>query len=156
MSTGLVYSSGIAFTPAVKAIQAGKGSRAAYARMEAPGFLRVIDDSTLGFADFAGNRQYITAGNLADNPKACLFLIDYARRRRIKIWGERRVPSKRSCSPCRPGMPIARSISRSASRPPTLRPCSPTATSGSTLSKPISASSRAHGPAGRGVFTRRG
>ena len=55
-----------------------------------PGFLRVIDDHTLGFADFAGNRQYITLGNLAENPKAHLFLIDYAQRRRIKIWGEAR------------------------------------------------------------------
>jgi uncharacterized protein len=55
------------------------------------GFLRVIDDQTIGFADFAGNRQYITAGNLADNPKAYLFLIDYARRQRVKIWGTARV-----------------------------------------------------------------
>jgi predicted pyridoxine 5'-phosphate oxidase superfamily flavin-nucleotide-binding protein len=55
------------------------------------GFLRVLDDKTIGFADFAGNRQYITQGNLADNPKAHLFLIDYAHRRRIKIWGEARV-----------------------------------------------------------------
>ena len=55
------------------------------------GFLRVLDDKTIGFADFAGNRQYITQGNLADNPKAYLFLIDYAQRRRIKIWGEARV-----------------------------------------------------------------
>jgi predicted pyridoxine 5'-phosphate oxidase superfamily flavin-nucleotide-binding protein len=44
------------------------------------GFLRVIDDKTIGFADFSGNRQYITQGNLADNPKAHLFLIDYAQR----------------------------------------------------------------------------
>jgi len=56
-----------------------------------PGFLRVLDDKTIGFADFAGNRQYITQGNLADNPKAHLFLIDYAHRRRVKIWGEARV-----------------------------------------------------------------
>ncbi len=56
-----------------------------------PGFLRVLDDKTIGFVDFSGNRQYITAGNLADNPKAHLFLIDYAERRRIKIWGEARV-----------------------------------------------------------------
>lgn len=56
-----------------------------------PGFLRVLDDKTIGFADFAGNRQYITLGNLADNPKAYLFLIDYMHRRRIKIWGEARV-----------------------------------------------------------------
>ena len=55
------------------------------------GFLRVLDDKTIGFVDFAGNRQYITQGNLADNPKAYLFLIDYARRRRIKIWGTARV-----------------------------------------------------------------
>ena len=56
-----------------------------------PGFLQVLDDKTIGFADFAGNRQYITQGNLADNPKAYLFLIDYAHRQRIKIWGEARV-----------------------------------------------------------------
>ncbi len=55
------------------------------------GFLRVLDDSTIGFADFTGNRQYITLGNLVDNPKAQLFLIDYAHRRRVKIWGEARV-----------------------------------------------------------------
>jgi predicted pyridoxine 5'-phosphate oxidase superfamily flavin-nucleotide-binding protein len=55
------------------------------------GFLRVIDDKTIGFVDFAGNRQYITQGNLADNPKAHLFLIDYARRRRVKIWGKARM-----------------------------------------------------------------
>ena len=52
------------------------------------GFLKALDDKTIGFADFAGNKQYITLGNLADSPKAHLFLIDYARRRRIKIWGE--------------------------------------------------------------------
>ena len=56
-----------------------------------PGFLRVLDDKTIGFVDFTGNRQYITQGNLADNPKAYLFLIDYAHRRRIKIWGTARV-----------------------------------------------------------------
>jgi predicted pyridoxine 5'-phosphate oxidase superfamily flavin-nucleotide-binding protein len=56
-----------------------------------PGFLRVIDEETIAFADFAGNRQYITQGNLADNPRAYLFLIDYAHRRRVKIWGEARV-----------------------------------------------------------------
>lgn len=53
-----------------------------------PGFLRVIAERTIGFVDYAGNRQYITQGNLADNPKAHLFLIDYAHRRRVKIWGE--------------------------------------------------------------------
>jgi predicted pyridoxine 5'-phosphate oxidase superfamily flavin-nucleotide-binding protein len=124
--------SDVAFTPAVKAIQARKGSRAAYVRMEdgegwattitpdlaafiaeqtsiflatanaagqpyiqhrggPPGFLRVHDERTIAFADFRGNRQFITQGNLAENPKAHLFLIDYARRRRIKIWGEARV-----------------------------------------------------------------
>jgi predicted pyridoxine 5'-phosphate oxidase superfamily flavin-nucleotide-binding protein len=51
----------------------------------------VLDETTIAFADFAGNRQYITQGNLSDNPKAHLFLIDYAQRRRIKIWGEARV-----------------------------------------------------------------
>lgn len=126
------YTSDIAFTPTVKAIQKKKGSRENYARMEErgawadtitpdleafiaeqrsvflatastdgqpyiqhrggpPGFLRVLDDKTIGFVDFAGNRQYISTGNLSDNPKAYLFLIDYARRRRIKIWGTARV-----------------------------------------------------------------
>ena len=56
-----------------------------------PGFLRVLDGKTIGFADYSGNKQYITLGNLADNPKAYLFLIDYAHRRRIKLWGEARV-----------------------------------------------------------------
>ncbi|MEQ9639018.1 MAG: pyridoxamine 5'-phosphate oxidase family protein [Alphaproteobacteria bacterium] len=55
------------------------------------GFLRVLDDRTIGFADYTGNRQYISQGNLAENPKAHLFLIDYANRRRIKIWGQARV-----------------------------------------------------------------
>ncbi len=125
-------SSDVAFTPAVKAIQEQRGSRTAYARMEArggfknaistelaefiaaqrsffiatanlegqpyvqhrggpPGFLRVLDNHTLAFADYAGNRQYISLGNLADNPRAQLFLIDYAERRRVKIWGTARV-----------------------------------------------------------------
>ena len=52
-----------------------------------PGFLRVVDDRTLGFADFKGNRQYITTGNLADNPRAFIFIMDYVQRRRIKLWG---------------------------------------------------------------------
>lgn len=126
------YTSDIAFTPTVKAIQTKRGSRENYARMEErgawadtitpdleafiaeqrsvflatastdgqpyiqhrggpPGFLRVLDDKTIGFVDFAGNRQYISTGNLSDNPKAYLFLIDYAHRRRIKIWGTARV-----------------------------------------------------------------
>jgi predicted pyridoxine 5'-phosphate oxidase superfamily flavin-nucleotide-binding protein len=121
--------SDVAFSNAVKAIQARKGSRNAYARMEQgsgwateidddlaafiaeqdsfflatasadgqpyiqhrggpPGFLRVLDETTLGFADFRGNRQYISLGNLAENPKVHLFLIDYATRQRVKIWGE--------------------------------------------------------------------
>jgi predicted pyridoxine 5'-phosphate oxidase superfamily flavin-nucleotide-binding protein len=53
-----------------------------------PGFLRVLDEKTLGFVDFFGNRQYITQGNLGDNAKAQLFLIDYAHQRRIKRWGK--------------------------------------------------------------------
>jgi len=56
-----------------------------------PGFLRVLDQHTLGFADFRGNRQYISQGNLLENSKLHLFLIDYAHRRRVKIWGEARV-----------------------------------------------------------------
>ncbi|CAN7717295.1 pyridoxamine 5'-phosphate oxidase family protein [Phyllobacterium sp. LjRoot231] len=56
-----------------------------------PGFLRVIDETTLGFADYVGNRQYITQGNLVDNHKAQLFLIDYGGRSRVKIWGTARV-----------------------------------------------------------------
>lgn len=55
------------------------------------GFLRVLDRRTLAFADLEGNRQYITVGNLAENPKAFLFLMDYANRRRVKIWGTARV-----------------------------------------------------------------
>ncbi|MGE3315721.1 MAG: pyridoxamine 5'-phosphate oxidase family protein [Planctomycetaceae bacterium] len=126
------FASDIAFTPNVKAIQAQKGSRSSYARMEqlgswetavtpeltgflseldmfylgtanaegqpyiqyrggSPGFLRVVDERTLGFADFGGNRQYITLGNLSENPKAFIFLMDYARSRRIKLWGKARI-----------------------------------------------------------------
>ena len=55
------------------------------------GFIKVLDDRTLGFADYAGNRQYITISNLADNDHAYLFLLDFAARRRIKIWGRARV-----------------------------------------------------------------
>jgi predicted pyridoxine 5'-phosphate oxidase superfamily flavin-nucleotide-binding protein len=132
MSNGSRIASDVAFTPTVKAIQARKGSRTAYARMEEkagwdtaitpdlaafiaeqtsvflgtanaagqpyiqhrggpPGFLRVLDEKTIAFADFRGNRQFITQGNLADNPKAHLFLIDYSRRQRVKLWGEARV-----------------------------------------------------------------
>ncbi|HMO15881.1 MAG TPA: pyridoxamine 5'-phosphate oxidase family protein [Pirellulaceae bacterium] len=57
----------------------------------APGFLRVLDESTLGFADFRGNRQYISLGNLSENPQAFIFLMDYMNSKRIKIWGTARV-----------------------------------------------------------------
>lgn len=56
-----------------------------------PGFLKVVDEHTLAFADFSGNRQYISIGNLSENDKAFLFLMDYAGRRRIKIWGQARL-----------------------------------------------------------------
>src|SRR5262245_57380085 len=56
-----------------------------------PGFLRVMDEHTLGFADFKGNRQYITTGNLAENSRAYIFIMDYAQRRRVKLWGRARV-----------------------------------------------------------------
>ena len=56
-----------------------------------PGFLHVLDEHTLAFANFSGNRQFVSTGNLADNPKAQLFLMDYAHRQRLKIWGEARV-----------------------------------------------------------------
>ena len=51
------------------------------------GFLKVLDDQTLAFVDFTGNRQYITLGNLAENAQAFVFLMDYATQTRIKIWG---------------------------------------------------------------------
>lgn len=56
-----------------------------------PGFLKVLDERTLAFANFRGNRQYITAGNLAENPRAFIFLMDYANRRRIKVWGRAKI-----------------------------------------------------------------
>ena len=125
-------SSDVAFTPAVKAVQVRRGSRAHFAKVEEkggwrtavtpdlagflaearslylatasadgqpyvqhrggpPGFVRVLDERTLGFADFKGNRQYITTGNLAENGKAFIFVMDYAQRRRVKIWGRARV-----------------------------------------------------------------
>ena len=125
-------SSDVAFTPAVKAVQARKGSRDAYAQVEQrggwrtevdenltaflagqdslflatatadgqptiqhrggpKGFVRILDKNTLAFADYSGNRQYITQGNLSENPKAHIFVMDYAHRRRVKIWGEARV-----------------------------------------------------------------
>ncbi len=86
------------------------------------GFIKVLDDHTLGFADYKGNRQYITLANLTENDHAYLFLIDPARRQRIKLWGRARVVendpalverlfdkatkhglSAPSCSPSRPG-----------------------------------------------------
>jgi predicted pyridoxine 5'-phosphate oxidase superfamily flavin-nucleotide-binding protein len=132
MPDALTPSSDVAFTPAVKAIQARKGSRDAYARVEQnggwrteiddhlaaflagqdsmylatasadgqpyiqhrggpKGFIRILDSNTLAFADYSGNRQYITVGNLSENPKANIFLMDYVHRRRVKIWGEARV-----------------------------------------------------------------
>ena len=56
-----------------------------------PGFLKVVDEHTLGWADFAGNQQYISLGNLSENPKAFIYLMDYIDRRRIKLWGKARV-----------------------------------------------------------------
>jgi predicted pyridoxine 5'-phosphate oxidase superfamily flavin-nucleotide-binding protein len=55
------------------------------------GFIKVLDKNTLAFADYSGNRQYITQGNLSENPKANIFVMDYAHRRRVKIWGEARI-----------------------------------------------------------------
>jgi predicted pyridoxine 5'-phosphate oxidase superfamily flavin-nucleotide-binding protein len=119
--------SDIAFTPAVKAEQSRRGSRALYARRDfragvraldtflaevdtaylatasaegqpyaqhrggPKGFIKIIDDDTVGFADYRGNQQYITTGNLSENDKAFLFLIDYANRRRVKLWGRARM-----------------------------------------------------------------
>jgi len=132
MSDAHTSSSDVAFTPAVKAIQARKGSRKAYADLEQrggwrteidedltafleaqdsmflatasagaqpyiqhrggpKGFIKILDKNTLAFVDYGGNRQYITQGNLSENPKANIFLMDYAHRRRVKIWGEARV-----------------------------------------------------------------
>ncbi len=56
-----------------------------------PGFLTVLDAQTLAFADYAGNQQYISLGNLTENPRAHIFLMDYPNRRRVKIWGRARV-----------------------------------------------------------------
>jgi len=56
-----------------------------------PGFLRVMDSHTIAFADFTGNRQYITSGNLAENDRAHLFLLDYTTRSRVKVWGTARM-----------------------------------------------------------------
>src|SRR5262245_6102978 len=56
-----------------------------------PGFLKVLDERTLAFADFGGNRQYLTVGNLSENPRAYLFLMDYANQQRVKVWGTAKV-----------------------------------------------------------------
>jgi uncharacterized protein len=55
------------------------------------GFLKVLDKQTLAFADYAGNQQFLTQGNLSENPRAYIFIMDYGHRRRVKIWGEARV-----------------------------------------------------------------
>jgi predicted pyridoxine 5'-phosphate oxidase superfamily flavin-nucleotide-binding protein len=54
------------------------------------GFLRALDDATLAFVDFVGNRQFVTTGNLTENDRICLFLVDYEQRRRVKVWGTAR------------------------------------------------------------------
>ena len=56
-----------------------------------PGFIRALDDETLAFVDFAGNRQYITTGNLRENDRVAMILMDYVHRRRVKVWGTARV-----------------------------------------------------------------
>lgn len=130
----LIYTSDVAFTPAVKKIQETNNSRRSYAKMEEShgwqsqitpklenflqimdsfyfstansdgqpyvqhrggpkGFLKVLDHKTLAFADYAGNQQFITTGNLSENNKAYIFLMDYPNRRRIKIWGTAEVIS---------------------------------------------------------------
>ena len=55
------------------------------------GFIKVLDKTTIAFADYSGNRQFLTQGNLSENNKAHIFIMDYAHRRRVKIWGEARV-----------------------------------------------------------------
>lgn len=60
-----------------------------------PGFLRVVDGETLAFADFRGNRQYVSTGNVLDSGRAVLFLMDYPNRRRLKIWARARIVAPR-------------------------------------------------------------
>jgi len=57
----------------------------------AKGFLKVIDEKSLAFADFSGNHQYISMGNLAENSQAFIFMMDYPNRRRVKMWGRAEV-----------------------------------------------------------------
>lgn len=56
-----------------------------------PGFLKPLDEKTLGFADFGGNRQYVSVGNLAENDRAHIFLLHYATKQRVKLWGRARI-----------------------------------------------------------------
>jgi len=56
-----------------------------------PGFLKTIGTNTLAFADFAGNRQYITLGHLKENDRAHIFILHFATRQRLKLWGRARV-----------------------------------------------------------------
>lgn len=69
-----------------------------------PGFLHVLDDRTLGWADFRGNRQYITTGNAASNDRASLFLMDHARRGRLKIYGRLELRSADRADPLYPAL----------------------------------------------------
>jgi uncharacterized protein len=55
------------------------------------GFIRILDKNTLAFADYKGNQQFITQGNLSENSKAHIFVMDYAHRQRIKLWGEAKI-----------------------------------------------------------------
>ncbi|WP_263356180.1 pyridoxamine 5'-phosphate oxidase family protein [Acidicapsa ligni] len=55
------------------------------------GFLRVLDDKTIGFADLRGNKQYISVGNLLHDDRVCLFLMDYVEQQRLKIYGRARI-----------------------------------------------------------------
>src|SRR5258705_11095574 len=57
----------------------------------ARGFNKTLEKTTIAFAVFGGNRQYITQGNLSENPRGYIFVMDYAHRRRVKLWGEARV-----------------------------------------------------------------
>lgn len=68
------------------------------------GFLHVLDDRTLGWADFRGNRQYITTGNAAGNDRVSLFLMDHARRERLKIYGRLELRSADRADPLYPAL----------------------------------------------------